>query len=122
MLMSAKFDGKIVLVAGGTGGLGRAVTLAFLEGGAKVIVTYRAQKEFDALKSAAGKNESNLEGHAADVTDKAALRHLVEKIVGKHRRLDALSNTLGGYAGGNNFLDLETKGFRPKLAVNFVAV
>src|SRR5260370_544931 len=62
MLMSAKFDGKIVLVAGGTGGLGRAVTLAFLEGGAKVIVTYRAQKECEALKIAPGKKQSNLEG------------------------------------------------------------
>ena len=38
-LMSAKFEDKVVLVAGGTGGLGRAVTLAFLEEGAKVVAT-----------------------------------------------------------------------------------
>jgi NAD(P)-dependent dehydrogenase (short-subunit alcohol dehydrogenase family) len=118
MLMSAKFDGKIVLVAGGTGGLGRAVTLAFLEAGAKVIVTYRAQKEFDALKSAAEKNETNLEGHAVDVTDEAAVRQLVEKIVGKHRRLDAMVNTVGGYAGGTKLWELETKIFDQMLALN----
>jgi NAD(P)-dependent dehydrogenase (short-subunit alcohol dehydrogenase family) len=118
MLMSAKFDGKVVLVAGGTGGLGRSVTLAFLEGGAKVIVTYRAQKEFDALKSAAGKNESNLEGHAVDVTDEAAVRQMVEKIIGKHRRLDAMVNTVGGYAGGTKLWELETKVFDQMLALN----
>src|SRR5260370_17527303 len=100
MLRSVKCDGKIVLVAGGPGGLGRAVTLAFLEGGAKVIVTYRAQKEFDALKSAAGKNESNLEGHAVDVTDEAAVRQMVEKIVGKHRPLAPIPNTLRAYSRG----------------------
>jgi len=50
--MSAKFEGKVVLLAGGTGGLGRAVTLAFLEEGAKVVATYRKQEELDALKIA----------------------------------------------------------------------
>jgi NAD(P)-dependent dehydrogenase (short-subunit alcohol dehydrogenase family) len=118
MLMSAKFDGKIVLVAGGTGGLGRAVTLAFLEDNARVIITYRVQKEFDSLKSAAGKSESNLEGHVVDVTDEAAVRQLVEKIVGKYRRLDAMVNTVGGYAGGTKLWELETKVFDQMLTLN----
>ncbi len=116
--MGTKFDGKVVLVAGGTGGLGRAVTLAFLEVGARVIVTYRVPKEFDALKSAVGKNESNLEGYVVDVTDEAAVRQLVEKIVGKHRRLDAMVNTVGGYAGGTKLWELETKVFDQMLALN----
>ena len=34
------FEGASVLVAGGTGGLGRAITLAFLAEGARVAVTY----------------------------------------------------------------------------------
>ncbi len=35
------FHDKIVLVTGGTGGLGREVTMAFLEAGATVVVTYQ---------------------------------------------------------------------------------
>jgi NAD(P)-dependent dehydrogenase (short-subunit alcohol dehydrogenase family) len=116
--MSAKFEEKVVLVAGGTGGLGRAVTLAFLEEGAKVIVTYRAQEEFDALKSAAGTNGSRLDGHTVDVTDEAAVRQMIEKIVGKYRRLDAMVNTVGGYAGGAKLWELETKVFEQMLALN----
>jgi NAD(P)-dependent dehydrogenase (short-subunit alcohol dehydrogenase family) len=116
--MGAKFEEKVVLVAGGTGGLGHAVTLAFLEEGAKAIVTYRSQEEFDALKSAAGANGSRLEGHAVDVTDEVAVRQLVEKIVGKHRRLDAMVNTVGGYAGGTKLWELETKVFEQMLALN----
>ena len=119
--MSAKFDGKVVLVAGGTGGLGRAVALAFLAEGAQVAVTYRAKEAFDALKNAAGKNESNLEGQAVDVTDEIAVRQLVEKIVGKHRRMDAMINTVGGYAGGTKLWDLETKIFDQMLALNLRA-
>src|SRR5256886_12930908 len=107
--MIAKFDGKVVLVAGGTGGLGRAVSLAFLREYATVVVTYRKQEELDALKIAAATNESRLEAYAVDVTDEAAVRQLVEKILAKHRRLDALVNTVGGYAGGTKLWDLETK-------------
>jgi len=43
--MNVRFSGKLVVVAGGTGGLGRAVSLAFLAEGAKVVVTYRDQKD-----------------------------------------------------------------------------
>ena len=116
--MSAKFEGKVVLLAGGTGGLGRAVTLAFLEEGAKVVVTYRKQEELDALKIAAGVNTAQLDGVAVDVTDEAAVRQLIEKIVGKYRRLDAMVNTVGGYAGGTKLWELETKVFEQMLALN----
>src|SRR5207249_9422748 len=46
----ARSSGQLVLVAASTSGLGRAVSLAFLEQGAKVVVTYRNQKEFDTLE------------------------------------------------------------------------
>jgi FlaA1/EpsC-like NDP-sugar epimerase len=44
------FSDKIVLVSGGTGGLGNAVSLAFLEEGARLVVTYWKEEEFAALK------------------------------------------------------------------------
>src|SRR5258708_16954353 len=116
--MTARFDGKVVMVAGGTGGLGAAGTSPFLEDGGRTDVTYRAQEEFDTLKSAAGTSGARLEGHAVDVTDEAAVRQLIEKIVGKHRRLDALVNAVGGYAGGTKLWELETKVFDQMLALN----
>src|SRR5665213_2833333 len=54
--MGTRFENKLVVVAGGTGGLGRAVSLAFLAESARVAVTYRAEAEWAALKSAAGAN------------------------------------------------------------------
>ena len=90
--MIVKFSGKVVLIAGGTGGLGHAVSLAFLSEGAKVVVTYRNQKEFDALRSAAGTNGSSLEGRRVDVTDEAAVRELIDTVFTKYGRLDGLVN------------------------------
>jgi len=116
--MSDKFEGKVVLVAGGTGGLGRAVSLAFLEEGAKVVATYRKQEEFDALKGRAGANGARLDGNSVDVTDELPVRQLIEKILAKHGRLDALVNTVGGYAAGATLWELETKVFDQMLELN----
>ena len=116
--MSERFSGKAVLVAGGTGGLGRAVSLAFLQEGAQVAVTYRKQDEFDAVKLAAGANASRLSGHVTDVTDEAAVNALVGKLVAEHGALDALVNAVGGYAGGTPLWELETGILDQMLALN----
>jgi NAD(P)-dependent dehydrogenase (short-subunit alcohol dehydrogenase family) len=116
--MSTGFAGKTVLVAGGTGGLGRAVSLAFLAEGATVVVTYRKQDELEALRGAAAANAARLSGHAVDVTDEAAVRGLVAGIVAQHGRLDALVNAVGGYAGGVKLWEAEAQVFDRMLALN----
>ena len=111
------FKDKIVLVAGGTGGLGRAVSLAFLEAGAKVTVTYRSPEEFAQLKKSIA-NESTLEGHNIDVTDEAAATTLIASVVNRRGGLDAMVNTVGGYAGGVTLWDLDTSVFERMLSLN----
>jgi NAD(P)-dependent dehydrogenase (short-subunit alcohol dehydrogenase family) len=116
--VSATFAGEVAVVAGGTGGLGRAVSEAFLDEGATVIVTYRTQAEFDALVQAAGANASRLQGQRVDVTDETESRQLIESILAKHKRLDALVNTVGGYAGSVKLWDLDTKVLDNMLTLN----
>ena len=116
--MSARFSGRTILVTGGTGGLGRAVSLAFLEEAATVAVTYRRQEEFDALRNAAGASAARLEGHRVDVTDEAAVRQLIESLVAQTGQLDALVNTVGGYAGGVKLWEMDTKVLEQMLALN----
>lgn len=116
--MNVSFKDKVVLVAGGTGGLGRSVSLAFLAEGAKTIVSYRKDAELAALREAAGTAGDSLDGHTADVTDEVAVRDLVSGIVSRHGRLDVLVNTVGGYAGGIKLWELETKTFDQMLSLN----
>jgi NAD(P)-dependent dehydrogenase (short-subunit alcohol dehydrogenase family) len=116
--MDINFSGKVVVVAGGTGGLGNAVSRAFLEEGARVVVTYRKEEEFAALKKTAGAKVAELEGAVVDVTDERATSEFVGGVLSRHGRVDALVNTVGGYAGGVKLWELETKVFDVMLSLN----
>jgi len=118
----ARFDGQVVLVAGGTGGLGAAVARAFLAEGAQVVVTYRQPAEYDALAAALDPSaRERLHGRSADVTDDAQARALVNAIVAEHGALDALVNAVGGYAGGAPLWQLDAAAFDRLLALNLRA-
>ena len=112
------FAGKVALVAGGTGGLGRSVSLAFLTEGAELIVTYRHEREFADLTSAAGANASRLAGRQVDVTDEAAVQQLIAGIGAEDKGLDVLVNTVGGYVGGMKLWELDTKVLEQMLTLN----
>jgi len=116
--MQISFGGKVVLVAGGTGGLGHAVSLTFLAEGARVVVTYREAKGMEQLKSEAVGMPGVLEGVQVDVTDEAAIEKLINEIVTKHGHLDALVNTVGGYAGAVKMWETERKVFDRMLDLN----
>ncbi|HEV2468405.1 MAG TPA: SDR family NAD(P)-dependent oxidoreductase [Candidatus Sulfotelmatobacter sp.] len=116
-----EFSGSVVLVAGGTGGLGRAVSLAFLAADAKVTVTHRNQEEFVALRkeaSAGAAQDGLLEGLPADVTNEGAVREAVDGIIAKHGRVDALVNCVGGYAGGKAVWEIDPQEFERMLSLN----
>jgi NAD(P)-dependent dehydrogenase (short-subunit alcohol dehydrogenase family) len=116
--MAGRFTDKSVLVAGGTGALGRAVSLAFLDELARVAVTYQQQAEFVSLKNAAAGHASSLEGHKVNVIDEVAVRQLADSIMMKSGRLDVLVNAVGAYTGGTPLWELDSKVFDQMLALN----
>ncbi len=108
---------QVALIAGGTGGLGRAVTLAFLAAGADVTVTYVVEREFADLQAGAPKT-ARLAGHKVDVTDEKSVRDMVDAIVAKSGRLDILVNTVGGFAGGKKLWEEDLGVMDRMLALN----
>jgi NAD(P)-dependent dehydrogenase (short-subunit alcohol dehydrogenase family) len=73
------------------------------------------------LQGAAGSNASSLQGQQLDVTDESAVGQLIDRILVQHGRLDAMVNTVGGYAGGVKLWELETKVLDQMLALNLRA-
>jgi NAD(P)-dependent dehydrogenase (short-subunit alcohol dehydrogenase family) len=119
--MANSFSNQVALVTGGTGGLGRAVTLALLHEGASVIATYIKKDEADALKDAIGPTKSPLELLPLDATDESACRALVDGITARHGHLDILVNAIGGYAGGKTVWETDPKTYQLMLTLNLHA-
>jgi NAD(P)-dependent dehydrogenase (short-subunit alcohol dehydrogenase family) len=88
---SAEFADRVVLVTGGTKGIGRGIAEAFLDAGARVVVC--ARKAPETLPSAGGRQARFV---ACDVREADAVRALVAEVAQRDGRLDVLVNNAGG--------------------------
>ena len=85
------FSGRVVLVTGGSRGIGRGIAEAFLAAGADVAVCGRTAP--DELPNAGGKSALFV---SADVRDAEEVEKMVNEVVEQRGRLDVLVNNAGG--------------------------
>ncbi|QEE23399.1 SDR family oxidoreductase [Rhodanobacter glycinis] len=88
---SEAFEDRVVLITGGTKGIGRGIAEAFLAAGATVVVCARHAPEV--LPGVDGRVADFL---PCDVREAAAVQALVTAVVERHGRLDVLVNNAGG--------------------------
>jgi NAD(P)-dependent dehydrogenase (short-subunit alcohol dehydrogenase family) len=92
---------RVVVVTGGSGALGQAITRRFLAEGAEVCVPWIVEAERARLEaSVPGPARARLRLERCDVVDDAAVQRLVAGLVERHRRLDVLVSAVGGFAMG----------------------
>jgi NAD(P)-dependent dehydrogenase (short-subunit alcohol dehydrogenase family) len=95
--MNNLFDlsGKVALVVGGHGGIGKAIALGFADAGANVAVASRNIEALkDVVKQIEAKNKRSL-AVAVDVTDEKQVNDMVDKVVKAFGRIDILVNAAG---------------------------
>ena len=91
-----RFDGRIVLVTGGSRGIGRACCEAFAEQGATVVVNYLKNEEAArAVADAIAANGAKAEIAGFDVADSSAVQAAVEGLVKRHGKVDVLIANAG---------------------------
>jgi NAD(P)-dependent dehydrogenase (short-subunit alcohol dehydrogenase family) len=82
MSETKKLKGKVVVITGGTTGIGLATARLFVEERAHVFITGRRQKELDEAVQAIGINITGIQGDVAKLTD---LDRLYEAVKSKGR-------------------------------------
>lgn len=98
--MTEQFVDKVVLVTGGSTGIGRATALAFAAAGAKVVIAARRIAEGEEVVAqikAAGGEASFIQ---TDVSKATAVQALISQIVERYGQLDCAFNNAGVVGAG----------------------
>jgi NAD(P)-dependent dehydrogenase (short-subunit alcohol dehydrogenase family) len=104
-------EGKVVIVTGADGGLGKSVTQALLDSGAMVVGTSRKIQttEFP---------HSSFLGIPADISNREAAEELVDQVLSRFGKLHVLVHTVGGFAGGQAVVDTDDDTFQRMMDLN----
>src|SRR4030088_220444 len=90
---------KVVLITGGTGGIGKATAIGLATMGARVGFAGRAlaRAEQAAADIRAASGNAAVDAFAADMTSQAEVRRLAVAVLDAYPRLDVLVNNVGGF-------------------------
>jgi 3-oxoacyl-[acyl-carrier protein] reductase len=122
MSLDGGFAGKVVVVTGGSRGIGRAIVELFASEGADVTFFYAGRRDAaeDVVKTCTNAG-GNVAAMQVDVRDSAACRDAAEKIAEAHGRIDVLVNN-AGVIRDNVLVGLEDDDIRTVLDVNVAGV
>ncbi len=90
--------GQVVLISGGSRGIGYAIAKSFAEAGATVVITGRKGGTIEAAARQISEDNPEappVESYASDVSVVEENRRLVAEVVSKHGRIDTLFNVAG---------------------------
>jgi NAD(P)-dependent dehydrogenase (short-subunit alcohol dehydrogenase family) len=91
--MTKKFENKVVIVTGGTSGIGLATAKAFSQEGASVFITGRRKEALDAAVTQIG---GRTIGVQADMSKLVDIDRLYDAVQQKHSQIDVVFANAGG--------------------------
>ena len=117
------YQNKVVIVTGGSKGIGEGCVRVFVDAGAKVV--FCARKQDDGDKLAIKLNQLD-KGEAffikCDVSKTDEIQNLIEKTVEKYGQIDCLINNAGWHPPHQLIDDFSVKDFRDLLDLNMVSI
>ena len=93
--LAGKVRGKVVLITGGSSGIGRAAALKVAAAGAKTIIVARKQDELDAVRAEIEKAGGTCFTYSADLADLEVCDALIKQVLEEHGGPDILVNNAG---------------------------
>jgi NAD(P)-dependent dehydrogenase (short-subunit alcohol dehydrogenase family) len=124
--MSIRFDGKVVIVTGAGGGLGRQHALEFARRGAKVVIndlggavdgTGGNSAAAEAVVKEIADSGGTAIANGASVTDDAGVAHLIKQTMDAYGRIDVIVAN-AGILRDKSFTKMELKDFDAVMAVH----
>jgi NAD(P)-dependent dehydrogenase (short-subunit alcohol dehydrogenase family) len=118
--MPGEFANKIVVVSGGSRGIGRAIANSFAREGAQTVLAASSQANLDTAVNAMGNFELKPLAFAGDLKTLEACEALHGLVKDRFGRCDVLVNNAGATRSGN-FLELPDAAFADGFALKYFA-
>jgi NAD(P)-dependent dehydrogenase (short-subunit alcohol dehydrogenase family) len=117
---ASQLDGKISLVTGATGGLGRVVATELARRGSRVVIVVRDRRAGDALRDdiAARVGNDRVEVLTADLSARDAVNAVADRFLASHSVLNLLVNNAGAHFARRS---VNADGVEMHVAVNHLA-
>jgi NAD(P)-dependent dehydrogenase (short-subunit alcohol dehydrogenase family) len=112
------FEGRVVLVTGAAGGLGRAVALGFAAAGARIVALDRDTDGLESLRTQLERDGRDCLALPCDVTDATACERAVAACIERFGALDVLVNN-AGMSHRSDFAHTDLAVIRRVMDVNF---
>jgi len=93
--LRGRVQGKVVLVTGGTSGIGLATARKLASAGAVTLIVARGQDELDAVSAELREAGGDVHAYRADLADLADCDRLVKAVLDNHGGVDILVNNAG---------------------------
>lgn len=90
-----RLEGKVSIITGSAGGIGRAAALKFSKEGAKIVVCDLDRERVDATVKEVRAMGGEAIGFDIDVTDRPSIDRMVDGVMAKYGRIDTLVNNAG---------------------------
>ena len=120
--MGLKLQNKVVLVTGGTGGIGTAIVKGFLAEGAKVAFSSTSQAKIDALIPTLGAAEGQVAGFVADMNKEEDIKAFVENAKAHFGTIDVVVPNAGYEGKAHPVQDMTLELFEQTYMLNVFAV
>jgi 3-oxoacyl-[acyl-carrier protein] reductase len=88
-------DGKVIIVTGGSRGIGAAAAAALATAGATVVLTARDGERLADIERSIARAGGTVSSRPCDVSNYQQFAHFVEETTGRYGRVDALVNNAG---------------------------
>ncbi|SNT53072.1 NAD(P)-dependent dehydrogenase, short-chain alcohol dehydrogenase family [Asanoa hainanensis] len=120
--MSARFDGRVVLITGGAGVIAGATAQAFAERGATVVLAGRDGKKLAAAAARLEEGDGEIDWVVADVTDSGQVAALVAEVARRHGGLHVAFNSAGVFTPPAPLADVDEQDWQRHVDVNLTGV
>jgi short-subunit dehydrogenase len=114
----APLSGKVVLITGGSSGIGKAIAETFATAGATCVITGRNQQTLDECLTYFSHKSLKVKAIKADVTSEDDCLMMVAKTLEEHNKIDILVNN-AGISMRALFADLDLHVIRKVMEINF---